>query len=190
MLTKTLSGKVTRVEEQEKEATMIAELYTQYHTYVTRICFRYVKNQEDAEDLAQEIFVKLMGRLDSFQGDSQMSTWLYRVAANHCLDHLRWKKRQLQLMEESAGLPEGDCEDAFVAKSEARLVEKVMDASSEEDRHLIFLHFQAGLTHQEIAEIEGVSRVAITKRIAKAQERMQDLRLRLEERAYALPLAA
>jgi RNA polymerase sigma-70 factor, ECF subfamily len=169
---------------------MIAELYTQYHTYVARICFRYVKNQEDAEDLAQEIFVKLIDRIDSFQGDAQLSTWLYRVAANHCLDHLRWKKRQLQLIEES-GKFEGEAgDDAYAEKSAQRFVQKVMDESTEEDRHLIFLHFQAGLTHLEIAEMEGVSRVAITKRLAKAQERIQDIRMRLEEHAYALPMAA
>jgi RNA polymerase sigma-70 factor, ECF subfamily len=169
---------------------MIAELYTQYQTYVSRICFRYVKNQEDAEDLTQEIFVKLMDRLDSFEGSAQMSTWLYRVAANHCLDHLRWKKRQSQLIEDSVLCEDESGEDAYALKAEHRFVEKVMEASSESDRHLIFLHFQAGLTHHEIAEMEGVSRVAVTKRLARAQERMQDIRIRLEEQAYALPLAA
>lgn len=169
---------------------MIAELYTQYHTYVSRICFRYVKNKEDAEDLSQEIFVKLIDRIETFEGTSQMSTWLYRVAANHCLDHLRRKKRHAQCVEESELLEIHDGEDVFAAKSEYRFVEKVMAATSESDRHLLHLHFEAGLSHQEIAEMEGVSRVAVTKRLARAQERMQDVRMRLEDHAYVLPMAA
>jgi RNA polymerase sigma-70 factor, ECF subfamily len=169
---------------------MIANLYTQYSEYVTRICFRYVKNQEDAEDLTQEIFIKLIDRLDSFQGDAQLSTWLYRVAANHCLDHLRWKKRQVQASEDSGMEWSEPSEDTYAIKSQSRIVEKVMAESNPEDKQLIFLHFQAGLTHLEIAEIEGVSRVAITKRLAKAQERIVSIRERLEEQAYCLPMAA
>lgn len=169
---------------------MIAELYTQYHTYVSRICFRYVKNREDAEDLTQEIFIKLMDRLETFEGTSQMSTWLYRVAANHCLDALRRKKRYGQCVEEAALLEVNEGEDVFTAKSENRFVEKVMEATCESDRHLIYLHFQAGLTHHEIAEMEGVSRVAVTKRLARAQERLHDIRMRLEDQVYVLPLAA
>ncbi len=169
---------------------MIAELYTQYSEYVTRICFRYVKNQDDAKDLTQEIFVKLIDRVDSFQGSSQISTWLYRVAANHCLDYLRWKKRQTQLLEDSVFDKNESAPDAYAAKAQERLVEKVMAESSEEDRHLLFLHFQAGLTHLEIAEIEGVSRVAITKRLSKAQERISMIRERIEENSFCLPMAA
>lgn len=169
---------------------MIAELYTQYHTYVSRICFRYVKNQEDAEDLTQEIFIKLMDRLETFEGTAQMSTWLYRVAANHCLDALRRKKRYGQCVEEAALLEMNEGEDVFAEKSEYRLVEKVMEATSDSDRHLIYLHFQAGLTHHEIAEMEGVSRVAVTKRLARAQERMQEIRAQLEEQIFVLPMAA
>jgi RNA polymerase sigma-70 factor, ECF subfamily len=169
---------------------MIANLYTQYSEYVTRICFRYVKNQDDAEDLTQEIFIKLIDRMDSFQGDSQLSTWLYRVAANHCLDYLRWKKRQMQLVEDSALNWEEPGPDTYAQKYQQRIVEKVLAESSEEDKHLFFLHFQAGLTHLEIAEMEGVSRVAITKRLAKAQERIISIREKLEEQSYCLPLAA
>lgn len=169
---------------------MIADLYTKYQDYVTRVCFRYVKNQEDAEDLTQEIFVKLMDRLDTFQGGSQMSTWLYRVAANHCLDYLRWKKRQLQMLDECGTSYEAEEVDAFAAKSERRLADKILEVTDEADRQLFFLHFEAGLTHGEIAEIEGVSRVAITKRLAKAQERLQDIRIRLEENFFAFPMAA
>jgi RNA polymerase sigma-70 factor, ECF subfamily len=175
---------------KEKEGCMIAQLYTKYQEYVTRVCFRYVKNQEDAEDLTQEIFLKLIDRLDSFQGDSQISTWLYRIAANHCLDYLRWKKRQAQLRDESGCEWNEASEDPQQYRAEMRLVEKVMEQTSPADRQLFFMHFEAGLTHAEIAEIEGVSRVAITKRLSKAQEQVQNLRMGFEEHYFALPQVA
>jgi len=170
---------------------MIASLYTQYQDYVTRICFRYVKNREDAEDLAQEVFIKAMNRIGSFQGDSQLSTWLYRVAANHCLDYLRWKKRQGVLHEECHAEAWNDSgDDVYECKADRRLADLVLEKSDPEDRQLLFLHFEAGLTHGEIAEIEGVSRVAITKRLAKAQARIRHIRQGFEENFLSLPIAA
>src|SRR4051812_42145414 len=76
----------------------MTHLYERYFPLVHRICYRYTKNREEANDLAQEVFLKVHGNYRTFEGNSQPSTWLYRVATNHCLDHLRWKKRQNELL--------------------------------------------------------------------------------------------
>src|SRR5688572_29782769 len=73
-------------------------LYEAYYQLVQRVCYRYTKNRDEADDLAQEVFLKVHGSFSGFEGHSQPSTWLYRVASNHCLDHLRWKKRQTDLL--------------------------------------------------------------------------------------------
>lgn len=157
-------------------------MYELYFQLVHRVCYRYTKNREEADDLAQEIFIKVHGSFAGFEGNSQPSTWLYRVATNHCLDHLRWKKRQTELL---AGY--GD-DLAFSRTPETapdspakRLFRRLLETMDPANRQVVFLRFEVGLTHEEIAEICGVSRVAITKRLAKFQAKVALLKTELSD---------
>jgi len=168
----------------------MVDLYTKYLSYVTRICFRYVKNREDAEDLAQEVFMKVMDRLNTFEGQAQLSTWLYRVAANHCLDHLRWKKRQARLIEDAVFMCDEEADFEACNREATRFMERILAGAGESERTLLTLHYAEGYTHSEIADREGVSRVAITKRLARAHERVLKVIEQLEEHGFQLPMAA
>lgn len=155
-------------------------MYESYYQLVQRVCYRYTKNRDEADDLSQEVFLKVHGSFSGFEGNSRPSTWLYRVATNHCLDHLRWKKRQTDLLAgygddlASSRVPEVSPDNP--AK---RLFHRLLEGMDEANRQVVFLRFEVGLTHEEIAEICGVSRVAITKRLAKFQARMVLLRCEL-----------
>jgi RNA polymerase sigma factor (sigma-70 family) len=157
-----------------------AKLYELYFQLVHRICYRYTKNREEADDLAQEIFLKVHASYSGFEGNSQPSTWLYRVAVNHCLDHLRWKKRQNELLsgygDDLTFRPSQDVSPDNPAK---RLLRRLMDEMDAANRQVVFLRFEVGLTHEEISEICGVSRVAITKRLAKFQAKVVSLKAEL-----------
>ena len=165
-------------------------LYELYFPLVHRTCYRYTKNRVDADDLAQEVFLKLHARYGSFGGHAQISTWLYRVTVNHCLDHLRWKKRQGELLtgyaEESIRREPSGSPSGHPAK---RLLRRLLENMDEANRQVVFLRFEVGLTHEEIAEICGVSRVAITKRLAKFQAGLapfkDSLRQDLDEAGFA-----
>ena len=143
-------------------------LYTHYLTLVQRICYRYTKNRDEANDLTQEIFLKANASYAGFEGQSQTSTWLYRVAVNHCLDHLRWRKRQNELMANYAEeLTSRPPMESALDNPVKRLFRRLLEGLDEANRQVVFLRFEVGMTHEEIAEICGVSRVAITKRLAK-----------------------
>ncbi len=156
-------------------------LHMQYSPMIYRICLRYVKNVSDAQDLAQDILLKIHGSLPHFEGQSQLTTWIYRIAANYSLDFLRWKKRQGELSSQYASylqdFPRGH--DQKPSASEI-LLEKLMGQMDEETRQIIFLRLDVGLTHLEISQICGVSRVAITKRLAKFTTKMQTLRAKFQ----------
>jgi RNA polymerase sigma-70 factor (ECF subfamily) len=158
----------------------LLDLYSRYHALVHRICFRYTKNRDEADDLTQEVFLKVHGNYNTFAGHAQPSTWLYRVTVNHCLDHLRWRKRQGELMsafaEDQAERPGRSAAPDHPAKL---LFRRLLEDLDEGNRQVVMLRFEVGLTHEEIAEICGVSRVAITKRLAKFQARVQSLRSQL-----------
>lgn len=173
----------TPVARSQRKAAqdILLDLYTRYQALVYRICFRYTKNRDEAEDLTQEVFIKVQSNYGTFEGNAQPSTWLYRVAVNHCLDHLRWRKRQGELRasfaEDLADRPSQEAAPDHPAKL---LFRRLLEELDEGNRQVVMLRFEVGLTHEEIAEICGVSRVAITKRLAKFQARVQSLRPQFE----------
>src|ERR1051325_6562708 len=65
------------------------ELMIRYERQVYRVCYRFVENREDARDLAQEVFIKAFEHLGSFRRESRLKTWLYRIAVNHCIYHVK-----------------------------------------------------------------------------------------------------
>ena len=148
------------------------EIYNDYKDSVFRVCFKYTKNQEEAEDLMQEAFIKIFKNLSKFKGDSKLFTWIYRVATNVCIDYFRAQKNKRTLSIEdfhevlqSNLSSEGD---------DARLtLEKILSNLDENTREIIFLYHFEGLSHQEIGEVMGVSRVTVTKRLLKVQKEIQ-----------------
>src|SRR5438093_7812400 len=65
------------------------ELMIRYERPIYRVCYRFVDNRDDAMDLAQEVFIKAFEHLGSFRRESSLKTWLYRIAVNHCLNHVK-----------------------------------------------------------------------------------------------------
>src|ERR1700730_5502114 len=65
------------------------EIMIRYERQIYRVCYRFVDNREDAMDLAQEVFIKAFEHLPTFRHESSLKTWLYRIAMNHCINHVK-----------------------------------------------------------------------------------------------------
>lgn len=182
MMNMTLTEETTLAPAKTLDAEAFGNMYETHYSLVHRVCYRYTKNPEEADDLAQEVFLKVHGNFATFEGNSQPSTWLYRVATNHCLDHLRWKKRQSDLLlgygDDLAATRIPETSPDNPAK---RLFRRLLEGMDAANRQVVFLRFEVGLTHEEIAEICGVSRVAITKRLAKFQAKVALLKAELSD---------
>src|SRR5437870_6566748 len=76
------------------------ELMIRYERQIYRVCYRFVENRDDAMDLAQEVFIKAFEHLGSFRRESSLKTWLYRIAMNHCINHV--KKHSQEFVEVTA----------------------------------------------------------------------------------------
>jgi RNA polymerase sigma-70 factor (ECF subfamily) len=145
--------------------------------FVRRTCLRYVQNRDEANDLAQEVLIKVACGTTGFSGESRPATWLYRVACNHCLDHLRREKRLRGWAETYAAekrAEEGAGDEDREARSR-RVLERLRSASGEADRHLIYLRFDLDLSQTGIAEILGISRPAVGQRLRRLCARAAEL---------------
>lgn len=158
----------------------IETLLDRFGPRVQQLARRYAQSSADAEDLTQEIFLDLFGSVAGFRGEAQLSTWVYRVALNHCL---RWKEKQAREMARCesgcAGFVQGENEpisrDASgdpqrrAAQSDLkREVAGALDGLSDLHREIVILHEMHELTYAQCAEILGVPIGTVKSRLSNA----------------------
>jgi RNA polymerase sigma-70 factor, ECF subfamily len=132
-------------------------LVERYQRDVYRLCYRYVNNHHDANDLAQESFLKAYRAIGRFRGDSAFSTWLYRIAVNTCLNFRALRKLPSEPLEDDVADVRRGVSDRM---EEDELSEQVRDAVSrlpEKQRATLILKIYHDLTHEEVAQILGSS---------------------------------
>lgn len=173
---------------QKGDVAAFEQLIEGYEKKIINYCWRMLGNPLDAEDAAQEVFVKVFRFIGSFTGQSSFSTWLYRIASNVCLDILRKKKRrptetvslnQYNTEGEEFALPiEDNAPTPYenAQKNEAqRVLAAALDKLGEEQRRVIVLRDIEGLSYDEIAQIINVAPGTVKSRINRARKSLQKL---------------
>jgi RNA polymerase sigma-70 factor (ECF subfamily) len=170
---------VQRVQAGEKAAFDL--LVRKYQHRVLKLVSRFVSDAAEAEDVAQEAFLKAYRALASFRGDSAFYTWLYRIAINTAKNALVSNRRRpvdfdLDLQDPEqydrhARLKEGDTPEGVLLTEEIRsVVEKAMEQLPEDLRTAIVLRELEGLSYEEIAEAMDCPVGTVRSRIFRARE--------------------
>lgn len=165
-------------------AEAFEQLVLKYQTAVYNLCLRMTGDPEDAADMTQESFLKAWRNLESFQGNSAFSTWLYRLASNTCLDHLRSVKRRPQLslvMEDEDGeaqaldVPDSapTPEEQVIALDEQSRLNEALQALEEDQRQILILRAVNGLSYTEIAEVLQLKEGTVKSRLARARDQLR-----------------
>jgi RNA polymerase sigma-70 factor (ECF subfamily) len=139
----------------EREA--FDRLVLRYQRDVYRLCYRYVNNHEDANDLAQEVFLKAWRAIPRFRGQSAFSTWLYRIAVNACLNFRALRRPVTQELPEALPDPRLGAAARVESDDEARRVRAAVARLPEKQRATLILKVYHELTHEEVAGILGSS---------------------------------
>ena len=148
---------------------------------VYQVCYRFVNNHEDASDLAQEAFVRAWRGLKSFQGQSALSTWLYRIAVNLCLNRLSLKTPRTEPIESTDRFPDTHTEDPqtrLLRGERGAIVRKAIASLPKKQRATLILRAYHEMPHQQIAEILGSSVGAVKANFFHA---LANLKKRLAE---------
>jgi RNA polymerase sigma-70 factor (ECF subfamily) len=155
------------------------EIYRVHAGRLFSVACRMLGNQADAEDLLQEIFLAAHRKLETFRGESALGTWLYRLATNLCLDHLRSRAgRSSQLtdsIEDEVGLFDRST-SGLAERAVTRMdLERALMRLPEGCRAAFVLHDIEGLEHREVADALGIAEGTSKSQVHKARLRLRAL---------------
>jgi RNA polymerase sigma-70 factor, ECF subfamily len=165
-------------------------LVERYQSKVYALALGFVRNKDEARDVAQDAFLKAHQSLDKFQGGSSFYTWLYRITVNLCIDQLRKAGRggrvefDERLQHEEAGSPADelaprrmgfDPDQALRDKELRGRLQGALAELSEPHRAVLLLREVDGLSYKEMADVLGCAEGTIMSRLFHARKRMQEL---------------
>ena len=175
---------VRRFKEGDRSA--YAEIVRRYQDRVFTLCLRWMGDRGVAEDVSQDVFLALFRSLANFRGDSQLSTWVFRVVVNHCKNRRQYQRRRaMDLHEPLEGnrpdpdapkrqiADEGPGTDARLHATEAQgLLDQALLDLEEEHRAVIVLRDVQDLSYEEIADVLGIPRGTVKSRIHRARAQL------------------
>ncbi|HEY4148690.1 MAG TPA: sigma-70 family RNA polymerase sigma factor [Chitinophagaceae bacterium] len=169
---------ISRVLQGDQQA--YAELVKRYQNFVFTLCLRYAPHREDAEEIAQDVFVKAYRSLADFRGDSRFSTWLFTIVRTSCLSFLRRKRPDIRSLDDEHVFASADALDGgFHAnqveqKSKIAMVNDAIRMLSPGDAKIISLFYQGGQSLDEIGRIMGIEPNTIKVKLHRARQRLRE----------------
>ena len=158
------------------------ELFHRHQRFVWRICYRFVWNTQDAEDLMQEVFFKTYRSLPQFRGASSFRTWLHQIAANTARNELRRRSRRPQMSDTPLELlieimPRGA---AAAAHTSLPRLAQAWERLRPEERQVLHLKDLEQRPYEEITKMLGISLSAAKMRVLRARIALKEVYRRLE----------
>jgi len=166
--------RIERVKGGDKEA--FGPLVNAYKDMVYTVCLRMLGSEADAEEAAQDVFVKAYRSLGSFQAKAKFSTWLYRITYNNCISVIRKKVKMIDLVEE---IPEGEVDEgelnglkSLSSEERSKYLKMAIESLAETDAVVVTLFYYDELSLEEIASVTGFSNSNIRIKLHRSRKKM------------------
>jgi len=173
-------GKAHAVDEQHlisacrsMDQSAQRRLYDETVERVYRLIFRMVRNEDDAFDLTQEVYVRVFTRMGTFRADCSLATWIHRIAVNEVLAFLRRRQTEHRHLGSSGGR-DLSRSVACQAQDERLDVQAALDQLSEEDRIILLLRYDQGLDYRSIGQSLECGEGTVASRLNRARQRLRD----------------
>ncbi len=177
---------ITELRNQSQRA--YAKLIDDFEQKVFATCISFVPNREDAEDIAQEVFVEVFNSIGKFKGNSKLSTWIYRITTNKCLEFIRKKstKKRFGFLQSIAGNDVPFDKTAYFTemnhpgillenKEKSETLFKAINALPEAQKVVFTLCKVDGKSYEEVSEITEKSVSSVESLMFRAKKNLQDL---------------
>ena len=164
------------LQSQTGDPAAFEELVRNHQHMVHSLTFRMTGSLADAEDLAQETFIRAYAQIGEFRGTSKFSTWLYRIAVNACLNWRQSEARRFQLQSRAAGeISAWHGENESLPGDQSNEVQAALLRLPAKQRAAILLTIYDGLNHAEAAQVLGCSETTVSWRIFAAKRKLKRL---------------
>lgn len=153
-------------------------LYDRYSSLVYTKCYGFAKNENEAKDLTQDVFLKLFIKLASFKGKSKFSTWLYAFTYNHCVNYVtrntakKFEKQSVDYRDIENLSSDDDLTDHSILSMKVDQLKVALELISPEEKMILLLKYQENLSGKEIEKILNIGRSAVKMRIKRAKEKL------------------
>ena len=172
---------VGRYRNGDREA--FTEIVIRYQRPIYNAAFWVLRSVEDAQDVAQIVFLKVAERLDEYDGQYKFFSWIYRIAVNESLNLLRRHGRE-EPLDDEIDLPDADSANPESKLNDAQVSKRIQSAlmtMSANDRLVLTLRHFSECSYQEIAEILDVDEKTVKSRLFEARHRLRDLLVDLHQ---------
>lgn len=169
---------ITRVLGGEHQ--QYADLVTRYQNFVFTLALRYTPVREDAEEIAQDVFVKAFKALKDFRGESKFSTWLYSIVNATAITFLRKKRLEVSSLDHEHVFQQAENKDSGATanlvevKSKVEMVTKAIQLLAPDDAKLITLFYKAEQSLEEIAQIMKMETNTVKVKLHRARGRLKE----------------
>ena len=157
------------------DMTAFDELMLRYERQIYRVCYRFVENRDDARDLAQEVFIKAFEHLPTFRRESSLKTWLYRIAMNHCINHVKKNSREFVEVDDNIGSTRPSIHTEMEHREQREQLRRLVKRLPPKQKAILELRIHEQLSYEEIAKISGRSVSTIKASVFFALEKIRKL---------------
>lgn len=173
---------IRRLRDRDEKA--FREIMELYGDRIYNLTYRMLGSREEAEDVSQEIFITVFKSIESFRGESKFSTWLYRIAANHCKNRIKYlaRRHDRDQSEYEEGVSRDGVESALTAPNPSprpdkqlegmqleRIMQECLDGLDEDQRMLIVLRDIEELSYEEISSVTNLPEGTVKSRLHRAR---------------------
>jgi len=169
---------------QKGDDTAFEEFVSEYEKKIYTLALRQMGNSQDAEDITQEVFLRVYRNIGTFRAESRLSTWVYQITMNACIDATRRRSRRVEVTPMYTD-EDGEEQVPVELPDESYAPERVYEQTalrdqireglahlSEEHRRILILRDINGLSYTEIGEVLGLSEGTVKSRLFRARDRM------------------
>lgn len=161
---------------QEGDSEAFTHVVEAYQSAVYNFCYRMLGDQFEAEDAAQETFIRAYKGIKTYDRKRSFSTWILSIAAHYCIDQLRRKKIQLTSIDDQPYLeirdPRPNPETTLAKQEQKQKIRLLLNALSDTDRAAVIMFYWYELSYEEIAKSLGLSISAVKSRLHRARGRL------------------
>ena len=161
-----------------KDPLLFKVLYERYIFKVFNTCLSFLNNNQEAEDICQDIFLKLLDKIHTFKGASKFSTWLYSFTYNHCVNYFH--RNKVKKFEKNTSNIEQICNEVIAQSSDEDLVQMIkleklneaLELIPFEDKQILILKYQEFKSVKDLMDLHNAEESAIKMRLKRAKEKL------------------